>query len=193
VKKGRGNLIRIRTFGDPVLRTPCRDVETFDDLLAKLYADMVETMYDAPGVGLAAPQIGLALRFFVFDPGDGSGPSAIANPVLSELEGTQEDDEGCLSIPNLYFPTERAMSVRVTGQDVEGNPISLRGEGLLARIFQHETDHVNGTLFIDRLRAEERRKAMALIRERELTARRQNLPPPARPQDMGSNSSVPSD
>jgi peptide deformylase len=85
------------------------------------------------------------------------------------------------------------MIVRVTGQDVRGDPMSLRGEGLLARIFQHETDHVNGTLFIDRLRAEERRKAMALIRERELGARRQYLPPPGRSQDTGSNSSDPSD
>ena len=166
--KGRGTVIPIRLFGDPVLRTPCRDVETFDDLLTKLCDDMLETMYQAPGVGLAAPQIGLAIRLFVFDAGDGSAPNAVANPVLSNMEGTQEDEEGCLSIPNLYFPTERAHFVRVTGQDVKGKPITFEGEGLVARIFQHETDHVNGTLFIERLAPEERRKAMALIREREL-------------------------
>jgi len=158
----------IRLFGDPVLRTPARDVETFDDLLAKLCDNMLETMYEAPGVGLAAPQVGLAIRFFVFDAGDGSGPNAIANPVLSNLDGVQEDDEGCLSIPNLYFPTARALSAHVTGQDVKGRPIELEGEELIARIFQHETDHVNGTLFIDRLAPDERRKAMAEIREREL-------------------------
>jgi peptide deformylase len=171
VKKGRGTVIPIRLFGDPVLRTPCRDVESFDDLLAKLCDDMLETMYEAPGVGLAAPQIGLAIRLFVFDAGDESGPNAIANPLLSNMDGVQEDDEGCLSIPNLYFPTSRALAVRVSGQDVEGRPIAFQGEGLLARIFQHETDHVNGTLFIDRLAPEERRKAMALIREREIGGR----------------------
>jgi peptide deformylase len=193
MKKGRGNLIPIRTFGDPVLRTPCRDVETFDELLRKLYEDMLETMYAAPGVGLAAPQIGLALRFFVFDAGDGAGPGAVANPVLSEFRDTQLDDEGCLSMPNLYFPTERSMSVRVEGQDLSGEPISLEGEALLARIFQHETDHVNGMLFIDRLAPEERRKALAMIRERELDARSERSPgsspgstrPPKRSRQIG--------
>src|SRR5438128_9371678 len=171
MKKGRSNrILPIRTFGDPVLRTPCRDVETFDELLERLFEDMVETMYRAPGVGLAAPQVGASLRFFVFDAGDDAGPGAIANPVLSAFHGTQIDEEGCLSIPNLYFPTERALSVRVEGQDVHGNPISLEGDALMARILQHETDHVNGTLFLDRLSPEERRKAMALIRERELGA-----------------------
>jgi peptide deformylase len=164
------SVIPIRYLGDPVLKEPCRDVETFDDLLRRLSKDMLETMYHAPGVGLAAPQIGLSLRFFVFDPGKSfeTGPGAVANPVLSEFEGEQTEEEGCLSIPNLYFPTTRANRVRVSGQDVEGNPISLEGEGLLARIFQHETDHVNGTLFIDRLGEEERRLAMAAIRERDL-------------------------
>jgi peptide deformylase len=179
MKQGRGNVIPIRTFGDPVLRTPSREVETFDPLLVKLYEDMLETMYAAPGVGLAAPQIGLSLRFFVFDAGDGTGPGAVANPVLSRFEGTQSDDEGCLSIPNLYFPTERSLSVRVDGLGLSGNPITLEGEGLLARIFQHETDHVNGMLFIDRLAPEERRKAMALIRERELDAHGEHSPRPS--------------
>jgi peptide deformylase len=165
------SIFPIRVLGDPVLRETCRDVEVFDSFLRRLSEDMLETMYHAPGVGLAAPQIGLSLRFFVFDPGPehGTGPGAVANPVLSDLEGEQTDDEGCLSIPNIYFPTTRAMRVGVSGQDVEGRPISLVGEGLLARIFQHETDHVNGMLFIDRLSEEDRRRAMAEIRNRELT------------------------
>src|SRR5205823_5867824 len=107
MKRGHDDsVLPIRLFGDPVLRTSCRPVETFDDLLLKLSEDMLETMYRAPGVGLAAPQVGLSLRFFVFDAGEGEGPSAIANPVLTELQGTHLDEEGCLSIPNLYFPTE---------------------------------------------------------------------------------------
>jgi peptide deformylase len=172
MRKGQNDqLMPIRLLGDPVLRTSCRPVETFDDLLVKLYEDMLETMYRAPGVGLAAPQVGLSLRFFVFDAGEGDGPSAIANPVLTDQHGIQIDEEGCLSIPNLYFPTERAGSVLVEGQDVLGNHISVEGEDLLARILQHETDHVNGTLFLDRLSPEERRKAMALIRDRDLEAR----------------------
>jgi peptide deformylase len=161
-------VLPIRTLGDPVLREPTREVETFDDLLRRLYRDMLETMYAAPGVGLAAPQVGLSLRFFVFDPGDGTGPGAVANPVVEEQEGEQTDDEGCLSIPGLWFPTTRAARVKLRGLDVEGRPVSLVGVGLLARIFQHETDHLNGTLFIDRLSPEDRRRAMAALREREL-------------------------
>lgn len=162
------SVLPIRKLGDPVLREPCRDVEVFDDLMQRLYEDMVETMYDAPGVGLAAPQVGLSLRFFVFDANDGNGPGAVANPELSEHAGEQVEEEGCLSVPGLWYPTARAQTVRVTGQDRKGLSISLEGEGLLARIFQHETDHVNGMLFIDRLSEEERRLAMADMRERDL-------------------------
>jgi peptide deformylase len=162
------SILPIRRIGDPVLREPSREVESFDDLLRRLYKDMLETMYDAPGVGLAASQIGLALRFFVFDAGEGSEPGAIANPVLSDPEGEQVEDEGCLSIRGLWYPTPRAMRIRVSGLDLDGYPISYSGEGLLARIFQHETDHLNGMLFIDRLSPEDRRQAMADLREREL-------------------------
>jgi peptide deformylase len=164
------SVLPIRRFGDPVLREPCRDVEVFDELMRKLYEDMIETMYDAPGVGLAAPQVGLSLRFFVFDANDGTGPAAVANPVLSEHEGEQLEEEGCLSIPNLWYPTGRAMRVRLTGQDLQGRPVSFEGEGLRARIFQHETDHVNGMLFIDRLPEDDRRQAMADLLDRDLGA-----------------------
>ena len=162
------SVLSIRKIGDPVLREPSREIETFDDLLRRLRDDMLQTMYEAPGVGLAAAQVGLALRLFVYDAGDGSGPGAVANPVLSELDGELLEDEGCLSIQGLWYPTPRAMRVRVSGQDLEGLPISLLGEGLLARIFQHETDHVNGKLFIERLAPEDRKRAMGELREREL-------------------------
>jgi len=165
------SVLPIRKLGDLVLKEPCRDVEVFDELMQRLYQDMLDTMYDAPGVGLAAPQIGLSLRFFVYDANDGTGPGAVANPVLSEQQGEQVEDEGCLSIPNLWYPTSRALSIRVSGLDLQGRPISLEGEGLRARIFQHETDHVNGLLFIDRLSEEDRRQAMADLRERDLGAR----------------------
>lgn len=162
------SVLPIRTLGDPVLRQPARDVEAFDSSLRRLRDDMLETMYGAPGVGLAAPQVGVSLRFFVFDPGDGSGPGAVANPRIVAAEGEQVEDEGCLSIPGLWYPTRRALRVRLEGLDVDGRPLSLEGEGLLARIFQHETDHVDGLLFIDRLSPQDRRQAMARLREFEL-------------------------
>jgi peptide deformylase len=158
-------------LGDPILREPCREVDVFDELLRRLYDDMLETMYHAPGVGLAAPQVGLSLRFFVYDANDGSGPGAVANPVLVSQEEEQVDEEGCLSIPGLWYVTPRAKAVRVRGQALSGEPIALEGEDLLARIYQHETDHVNGMLFIDRLPEEDRRRAMAEMRERDLGAR----------------------
>jgi peptide deformylase len=169
------SVLPIRILGDPVLREPSRDVETFDELMHRLHQDMLETMYKAPGVGLAAPQIGLSLRFFVYDAERGNGPGAIANPVLSEMEGEIVQDEGCLSIPNLWYPTARAERVRVDGLDVQGDPVTVHAEGLLARVFQHETDHLNGMLFIDRLSEEDRRKAMSTLREQELGVKQGRL------------------
>ena len=170
-------ILPIRRLGDPVLREPTQDVEAFDDFLKRLYEDMVETMYAAPGVGLAAPQVGLSLRFFVFDSRDGSGPHAVANPVLSGLEGSQEDEEGCLSMPGLWYPTPRAMHAHLDGLDLDGKPVSFDGEELIARIFQHETDHLAGTLFIDRLQPRDRRNALAKLREIELNPHRDPPPP----------------
>ena len=160
-------IIPIRTLGEPVLKIPARDVEAFDETLARLAEDMFETMYDAPGVGLAAPQVGLSLRFFVFDSGQGHA-GAVANPVLSETDGEQEADEGCLSVPGLYFPTVRFAHVRLDGQDLQGRPITLYGDELVARIFQHETDHTDGLLYLDRLDRRERKLAMAELRQRDL-------------------------
>ena len=160
-------IIPIRTLGDPVLKIPARDVEAFDETLARLAEDMFETMYDAPGVGLAAPQVGLSLRFFVYDSGQGD-TGAIANPVLSEMDGEQESDEGCLSVPGLYCPTTRFAHVCLDGQDLQGRPITVHADELLARIFQHETDHTVGLLYLDRLDRREHKLAMAELRQRDL-------------------------
>ena len=165
-------VIPIRTLGDPVLKEPAAPVERFDDALTRLSEDMFETMYDAPGVGLAAPQIGLSIRLFVFDEGEEGERGAVANPVLSEMAGDAEEDEGCLSVPGLYYPTRRSAQVRLDGQDLSGRPITLVGEDLLARIFQHETDHLNGLLYLDRLGDADRRRALAEMRERELSGDR---------------------
>jgi|SRR5437588_4104348 len=160
-------IIPIRTLGDPVLRTSAPDVQAFDDTLRRLAEDMFETMYDAPGVGLAAPQIGLSLRLFVYDDGEGA-KGVVANPRLTLEEGEHVDEEGCLSVPGLYYETPRALRVRLEGRDERGRPLRLEGEGLVARIFQHETDHLEGLLYLDRLSQDDRRRAMALLREHEL-------------------------
>jgi peptide deformylase len=157
----------IRTLGDPVLREPTKPVEVFDDTLRRLAADMVETMHAAPGVGLAANQVGRSIACFVYDDRDGH-TGFVANPTLSGFEGEDTIDEGCLSIPGPYQPTTRALSVRLRGRDLDGRPIDIRAEGLLARIFQHETDHLNGMLYIDRLDDEGRRDVMRQLREIEL-------------------------
>jgi peptide deformylase len=160
-------LMPIRTLGDPVLKTPTKPVTVFDAALEKLAQDMWETMYDAPGVGLAGPQIGRSSRLFVFDDGE-TGPRFMANPELSEHEGEMLEDEGCLSIPGPFHPTQRFARVRCRGQDLTGEWYEMSGEGLLARIFQHETDHLDGTLYIDRLDEVGRRQVMADLRRFEL-------------------------
>lgn len=160
-------ILRIRTLGDPALREPARPVTEFDGSLRTLSEDMIETMHDAPGVGLAGPQVGVSLRLFVFDDGE-SGPTFVANPELSDGMGELLEDEGCLSIPGPYYPTPRFARIRCRGQDLEGHPLDLVGEGLLARIFQHETDHLNGMLYIDRLDEDGRRDVMAQLRRIEM-------------------------
>jgi peptide deformylase len=160
-------IIPIRTLGDPVLKTPAKPVKSFDDALRKLAQDMIESMYDAEGVGLAGPQVGLSLRVFVFDDGE-TGPRFMANPELSDVEGEATIDEGCLSIPGPYYPTLRFEKIRCRGLDLVGEPYEVEAEGLLARIFQHETDHLDGTLYIDRLDDEGRRAVLAELRQIEL-------------------------
>lgn len=157
------SVMDIRLFGDPVLRTPAAPVTDFDAELRGLVQDLTDTMIDAPGAGLAAPQLGVSLRVFTYYVDGVLGH--LINPSLDLSEETQDGDEGCLSLPGLAFPTRRALRVVATGQDMHGEPVRLEGSELLARCVQHETDHLDGVLFIDRLDPEQRRLAMRAIRE----------------------------
>jgi peptide deformylase len=162
----------IRQLGDPVLRQPATRVERYDDALAMLAADMIETMYEAPGVGLAAPQIGRSIRLFVYDAGDETGAHVLVNPEISDLEGEEAMDEGCLSVRGPYGETTRALRLHLKAQDLTGRPVEFDAEGFLARIMQHETDHLEGMLFIDRLDDEGRREVMRQLRELEVSGGR---------------------
>jgi peptide deformylase len=141
-------------YGSPVLERPTKPVETFDDELQRLTADMFESMYAARGVGLAAPQIGLGLRLAVIDVTNGKNPEArlvLANPEILHTEGEQREDEGCLSLPGFHASVVRPKFVTVRAQNAAGEWYEMRGEGLLARAFCHEIDHLFGTLFIAHL------------------------------------------
>ena len=153
----------IRLFGDPVLRTPAEPVVDFDKQLRGLVRDLEETMMDAPGVGLAAPQIGVGLRVFTYYVDNTLGH--LINPSLDLSDDEQEGDEGCLSLPDLVFETRRALRVVAKGFDQHGEPVQIEGSELLARCIQHETDHLDGILFIDRLDRPERKLALKAIRE----------------------------
>ncbi|GAA1275113.1 MULTISPECIES: peptide deformylase [Planotetraspora] len=156
----------IRLFGDPVLRTPAEPVVDFDKELRKLVKDLTDTMMDAPGAGLAAPQIGVGLRVFTYYVDEQLGH--LINPDLDLSEELDEEgEEGCLSFPGLAFPTPRAIRAVARGFDMHGEPITLEGTDLMARCFQHETDHLDGVLFIDRMDAKQRKLAMKAVREAE--------------------------
>jgi peptide deformylase len=155
----------IRYFGDPVLTTPALAVVDFDKELRILVKDLTDTMLDAPGAGLAAPQIGVSLRVFVWDVDETLGH--LINPTLTLSDEMQEGDEGCLSFPELRYETPRAMRAVAKGFNMHGEPITVEGSEFLARALQHETDHLNGILFIDKLSAADRKLAMKEIRESE--------------------------
>ncbi len=155
----------IRLFGDPVLVTPASEVIDFDKELRCLVKDLIETMQDAPGAGLAAPQIGVPLRVFVWDVDDEVGH--LVNPSLDLSDELQEGEEGCLSFPDLVYQTPRAFRAVAKGFNMHGEPIVVEGTQLLARALQHETDHLDGVLFIDRLSSENRKNAMKEIRDSE--------------------------
>ncbi len=156
----------IRTFGDPVLRMPAAPVEAVDSSIRNLVGDMLETMYEAPGVGLAAPQIGVSKQVIVFDAGD--GPNELINPVVVETEGEWTFDEGCLSVPGRFWPITRPAFVRVRGLDLNGDEVEVAGDELLGRILQHEVDHLGGKLLIERLEPKIRKQALREIREQAL-------------------------
>ena len=153
----------IRLFGDPVLRTPAVPVVDFDKELRRLVSDLTDTMLEAPGAGLAAPQIGVGLRVFTWNVEGSVGH--LINPTLSLSDDTQDGQEGCLSLPGLSLDCVRALSVVATGFDLHGEPVRIEGSDLLARAIQHETDHLDGILFIDRLDQDARKAAMRTIRE----------------------------
>jgi len=148
----------VRYLGDPVLREMCREVETVGDDVRALVDDLLETMYAEDGIGLAAPQIGVPLRVFVYDVReDEVEPGVLVNPRIVEATGTQKEVEGCLSIPGLDEVVERSGHVVVEGLDRDGEPVQIEATGLLSRCLQHENDHLDGVLFIDRVSPLKRR------------------------------------
>jgi len=152
-------------YGHPVLMAPAAPVEVFDAELGQLVEDMFATMYAAPGVGLAATQVGVSLRLFTFDCGPGR-KGHVCNPVLETVRGElREADEGCLSVPGLYVATVRSMEARVTGLDADGHPVEYEGREVLAQCLQHEYDHLDGMLYLDRLGGRTKRKAIQAVRE----------------------------
>ena len=172
----------VRVIGDPVLREVASDVADIDSKLVRLSEDMLATMYAEPGIGLAAPQIGVQKRFFVYDVGE--GPEAIVNPVVAESSGEWYFEEGCLSVPGLSWEIRRPKEIHVTGFDLHGNEVSLEADELLSRLIQHELDHLDGVLLIDHLDDDTRKQAMKTLRERLLDHGSMKRPP-AKNDDVG--------
>ena len=156
---------QIRQFGDPVLTQRSAEVTDLDGTLARLVDDMIETMHDAHGLGLAAPQVGVQKRLFVYQLEDRE-PVAIVNPTIVESSGEWEYEEGCLSIPGLYFPIVRPKEIHLTGWDLDGREISIEADEIEARCFQHELDHLDGRLLISMLDTTQRKEAMRELRRR---------------------------
>jgi peptide deformylase len=160
----------IRIVGDPVLRQRADEVTDIDARLVRLVDDMFTTMYDAPGVGLAAPQVGVQKRFFIYDLDHGDGQQVLINPVVEESDGEWEFTEGCLSIPGLHFDIVRPRRIHVTGVDLEGREVSLEADDYLARVIQHELDHLDGVLMLERLDEDQRKAARRAVRQLQLEA-----------------------
>ena len=158
----------IRIIGDPVLRQRAREITEIDGSLVRLVDDMLETMYEAPGIGLAAPQAGVQKRLFVWDIGE--GPEAIVNPEIVESDGEWVFEEGCLSVPGLSWEIVRPKVIHIVGRDLDGNELAFEADELEARLFQHEMDHLDGTLLIERLDDDTRKQALKTIRDLQLGA-----------------------
>lgn len=160
-------VLPIRQFGDPVLRQKAAEVEEITDLHRRLISDMLDTMRDAPGVGLAGPQVGVMERIFVWETDEEFG--AVINPkIVSASDELVDGEEGCLSLPGLYYNVARPRSIVVEGLDENGDPIRWEVEDFRARVFQHEIDHLDGVLFVDRLSEEDRKEALAILRDQAL-------------------------
>jgi peptide deformylase len=155
----------IRLFGDPVLKRAAAPVSDVNGNLAKLVDAMYATMYEAHGVGLAAPQVGVQQRFFVYDIQDDTGPHVLLNPEIVEAKGEWTYEEGCLSLPGLAFEITRPDLITMRGLDLDGNEVVFEGDELLGRVFQHELDHLDGVLLLDRLERTERKAALRELRE----------------------------
>jgi len=158
----------IRTYGDPVLRQRAAEVTDIDGSLLPLVEGMIETMYAAPGLGLAAPQVGVEKRLFVYDLNDGEGAQTIVNPSIAESGGEWTYEEGCLSVPGLYFTIPRPRDILLTGWDLDGNEVRIEATELQARLFQHELDHLDGTLLLEHLQPGQRKTGMRILRQRQL-------------------------
>jgi len=164
----------VRMFGDPVLRQRAREVEELDGELARLADTMMATMYEAQGLGLAAPQVGVQKRMYTYDVGE--GPGVVVNPEIVESSGEWSYDEGCLSVPGLHFEIVRPKVVTARGVDLDGKEIILEGDELFGRLIQHEIDHLDGILVLDRLDPDARKAALREIRELELNGGAPPLP-----------------
>ena len=158
----------IRTVGDPVLRARADEITDIDGTVARLVDDMLATMYEAPGIGLAAPQVGIGKRLFVYDIGE--GPQALVNPTIAESDGEWVYDEGCLSVPGYSFEIVRPKQVHLTGFDLDGNEVSFEADELLARLFQHELDHLDGVLLLEHLDDDQRAAALRALRSDAIAA-----------------------
>lgn len=156
----------IRIFGDPVLRQVSNELTDIDGTIAKLVEDMIPTMYEARGLGLAAPQVGVQKRLFVYDLNDGRGPQTLINPIIKESSGEWTYDEGCLSVPNLSWEIVRPKEIHLVGLDLDGNQVDIQADELLSRLFQHELDHLDGKLLIDYLDDDRRKEALKVLRNR---------------------------
>jgi peptide deformylase len=156
----------IRVYGDPLLNTAAKDVTEIDGKIAQLSDTMIQTMYAAPGSGLAANQIGVQRRVFVYDIGD--GPITIINPTIVESDGEWTYEEGCLSVPGLSWEITRPNQIHLVGFDLDGNEISIETDEFEGRVFQHEMDHLDGILLLERLDEDQRKDAKKLLRERSL-------------------------
>lgn len=157
---------RLRYWGDPVLTQPATEVTEIDGSVAALAEGMVATMHQAEGLGLAAPQVGVQRRLFVYQLEESGPVRTIVNPAIAEADGEWEFEEGCLSIPDLYFPIVRPKRVHLTGWDLDGREVSIEADEVEARCFQHEMDHLDGVLLLSRLDDRQRKKAMRELRRR---------------------------
>ncbi len=158
----------IRTYGDPVLNQKAAPITDIDGTVKRLADDMVAPLREVEGLGLAAPQVGVLKRLFIYDLRDGGGPQTIVNPVISEARGEWVYDEGCLSVPGLYFPIVRPKEIHLTGWDLDGKEVSIEADELLARLFQHELDHLEGKLLLEMLDEDMRKQALKELRKRRL-------------------------